>query len=178
MFSAHENLDEYWDARNIIAGLCSYWSATGKMTTILKKKELINVNGLDWWRNRSKVFRQHPWVHWVVTRKAYVEEKGKSSGMSDNANIANTNACPSVIHRKNSVWLWNPQRKPSAFRREVSFVYIITFLKRDFLTLLQLILMTCSINNVVCFTSARRLTLAWLSPIRDWRLIEYRSQVY
>ena len=70
-------------------------------------------------------------------RKAYIEEKGKCSRMGDDTNVANTNARPSVTYVKASVWLRNPQRKPSSFQHEVSFVDIVTFLKGKVLTLIK-----------------------------------------
>ena len=67
------------------------------MATIIEYYETFNIGGLDRWRNRGKVFWQHPWIHWVVVRKAYVEKKGECSIFGDNANITNANTRPSVI---------------------------------------------------------------------------------
>ena len=71
-----------------------------KIADALSQKVLI--------RNGSKMFWQHPLVHWIIVRKAYVEEKGESSKMGDNTNVTNTNACPSVVYVKTPVWLRNP----------------------------------------------------------------------
>ena len=67
------------------------------MTTIFEHTEFLNIASLDRRRNRSKMFWQHPWIHWVIVRKAYIEKKRKCSRMGDNANIAYADTRPSVI---------------------------------------------------------------------------------
>ena len=74
------------------------------------------------------MFWQIRWVHWVVVRKTYIEEKGESSGRGDDADVANPNPCPSVIYVKSPVWTRDPQGKASSFQYEVPFVDVVTFL--------------------------------------------------
>jgi hypothetical protein len=59
--------------------------------------ENFNIGGLDRRGNWSKVFWQNPWVHRVVVRKTYIKEKGETSRLIDDADVANPNSCPSVI---------------------------------------------------------------------------------
>ena len=50
--------------------------------------------------------------------------------MSDDADVANPNSCPSVISVKNPIWFRDPQGEPSSFQYEVSFVDVVTLLRK------------------------------------------------
>ena len=50
--------------------------------------------------------------------------------MSDDADVANPNSCPSVISVKNPIRTRDPQGKPSSFQYEISFVDVVTFLRK------------------------------------------------
>jgi hypothetical protein len=96
------------------------------MITVLVHYEIFNIGGFDRRRNRSKMFWQSRWVHWVVVRKTYIKEKGEFSRMIDDADVANPNPRPSVIKVKKLVWPRDPQGEPSSFRYEVPFVDLDT----------------------------------------------------
>ena len=68
----------------------------------------------------------------VVAWYTYIKEKGEASRGRDNSNVPNIDAFLPISSGQSFVWIWYPERKPTAFEPEVALVYLVALLWRHF----------------------------------------------